>query len=47
MIGMTNRIEWLDYMKWVAILIVVMGHVVKEVGEPSAFGNYKLVHSNA
>ena len=43
MTGKTTRIEWLDYMKGVAILIVVMGHVVKEVGEPSAFGNVIIV----
>lgn len=30
-----NRIEWLDYMKGVAILIVVIGHVAHNIG-----GNY-------
>ena len=28
----SNRIEWLDYMKGVAILIVVVGHLAHNIG---------------
>lgn len=38
MIGKVNRIEWLDFMKGIAILFVVMGHVAKEIEEPFTFG---------
>lgn len=38
-----QRIKWLDYMKGVAILIVVLGHVVKEVGGDFLFPNVIIV----
>ena len=32
-----KRIEWLDYMKGIAILIVVIGHVAQTIGEHYSF----------
>lgn len=43
--GMSNmkRIEWLDYMKGIAILIVVLGHMAQHIGEGYVFAEITVV----
>lgn len=38
-----KRIEWLDYMKGIAILIVVLGHMAQHIGEGYVFAEITVV----
>ena len=38
-----NRIEWLDYMKGIAILIVVLGHMAQHIGDGYVFAEVTVV----
>lgn len=39
----SKRIEWLDYMKGIAILIVVLGHMAQHIGEGYVFAEITVV----